>query len=76
MFHGDQLRRALFQNLHELTGKSIYKAIACCRFPNKPRSGFKTLDWEIKEPKIRTTMHKLAMITFYVLVSARLSEKW
>ena len=32
-------------------------------------------DWETEERKIRTTIHKLAMIAFYVLVSARLSEK-
>ena len=31
-------------------------------------------DWEIDELKIRTTIHQLAKITFYVLVSARLSE--
>ena len=30
---------------------------------------------EIEKPKIITTIHKFAMITFYVLVSARLSEK-
>ena len=75
MFHGNQLRRVSFPNTVKLTGKYNYKSIVRCRFPNKAESALRHEDWEIEELKIRTAIHKLAMITFYVLVSAGLSEK-
>jgi len=41
----------------------------------KKKKDLKNEDCEIEELNFRTTIHKLAMITFYVLVSARLGEK-
>ena len=44
-------------------------------FQIKLEAALRHVDWEIEELKIRTKIHKLAMITFYVFVSAGLSEK-
>ena len=76
MFHGNHLRGVSFQNKVKLTGeKKIKKRLCVVVSQIKLESALRNVDWEIEELKIRTKIRKLAMITFYVLISARLSEK-
>ena len=51
------------------------KRLCVIVFQIKLKSVLRHEEWETEELKIRTKIYKLAMITFYVLVSARLSEK-
>ena len=75
MFHGNQLRKVSFQTQQNSLVNKTTKRLCVVVFQIKLESALRHEDWEIEELKIRTTIHKLAMITFYVLVSARLSEK-
>ena len=69
-FHGNQPRGA-FQNMNSLMNKATMR-LCVVVIQIKLEAVLRHYDCENEEPKIRTSIHKLAMIKFYVLVSGTL----